>query len=109
MILRLQVTKVIPGSYVKGDKTIETLDLLCMDLGDGRRLSHGVLFAPDRAQRAAVEAVDLRDKVIAVDVEEVRTNYAGAVVFRGFIDPASLPAADGKLKVERPATPAPAK
>jgi hypothetical protein len=53
MILKLQVTKVIPGSYEKNGKLIETLDVLCMDPGDGRRPGHSVSFAPDRAQRAS--------------------------------------------------------
>ncbi len=108
MILKLQVTKVIPGSFEKEGKKYDTLELLCMDLGDGRRLGHSVLFAPDRDQRDQALNADLRDKVIVCDVETVTKNFSGAIVFRGFIDPAAFPAEGGKLKIDKGGVKAPA-
>jgi hypothetical protein len=103
MELTLEVNEVTPGSYTKGDKTYKTLDLLCTDKSAGRRLTHAVLFSPKPEQHEALLGADLRDKRITVEVHEIKTNFGGAVVFRGMVMPGSLPPAGGKLSVEKPA------
>lgn len=103
MKLTLEVNKVIPGSFEKNGKIFETLDVLCTDKSDGERLDHSVLFSPLTAdQRELLRTRNIRDMRIVVEVTQIKTNFSGAVVLKGSVDPASLPAANVKLPVTKP-------
>lgn len=104
MTLTLEVLEVAPGSFQsKKGETIQTLDLICADKSEGRRLKQAVTFGVDRTQKEALAGVDLRDKKIVVEVDEIRTGFQGQTIFSGFVrDVDKL--TNGPLKVEKKAS-----
>lgn len=102
MTLTLEVLEISPGSFQsKKGETIQTLDLICADKSDGRRLKQAVTVAVDRTQKEAAAGLDLRDKRIVVEVDEIRSGFQGQTIFSGIIrDLDKL--ANGPLKVEKP-------
>lgn len=100
MILDLEVSKVRLEAFEKDGKKFEAFSLVCVDKGDGRRLSHAIEFNPDQSQRETLKGLSLRDRRITVDVEKVGVSPQGAVLFRGHVmDLDKL--ANGKLAVEK--------